>query len=413
MHVLFIHQAFPAQFGRLALELAKRYGWKCSFLVEDLSNCPTPSREMLERLEIQRVQLPAEVRSNREVPWPQIYGHWLEHCRAMFEAVRARPELRPDLVVAHGGRGPLALFLPEVLNCPIVNYCEYYFAPSRRDISYRIDLPPAEPAHFFPRTINAPVLASLVAADAGYSPTRWQRDSFPERFRHKIEVHFDGIDTELYRPHDVPEAQAANLLGGRNIPRGTRIVTFVARGLESMRGFDIFMRVADRIGRERSDVLFIVVGSEETYYGWDKLHTGQPSFKQWVLSQGSYDLSRFVFLNHVLPEQLADILCLSDLHLYLTVPFVLSWSVLNAMSCGRVVLASDVPPVREFIEPGRNGLVEPLFDVDRLASRALEVLANAAAFQPLGAAARELIATKFGLDTAVSELKDYFERVAK
>ena len=142
MHLLFIHQAFPAQFGRLALELTKRYGWKCSFLVEDLSNCPTPSREMLEKLDIQRVTLPPEVKSNREVPWPQIYGHWLEHCRTMFEAVRARPDLRPDLVVAHGGRGPLALFLSELLSCPIVNYCEYYFAPSHRDISYRIDLPP-------------------------------------------------------------------------------------------------------------------------------------------------------------------------------------------------------------------------------------------------------------------------------
>jgi glycosyltransferase involved in cell wall biosynthesis len=180
-----------------------------------------------------------------------------------------------------------------------------------------------------------------------------------------------------------------------------------------MRGFDIFMRVADRICRERSDVLFVVVGSEETYYGWDKLHTGQPSFKQWVLSQGSYDLSRFVFLNHVLPEQLADILCLSDLHLYLTVPFVLSWSALNAMACGRVVLASDVPPVREFIEPGRNGLVETLFDVDRLVSTALGVLADPAEFRPIGQAAQQLVQDRYSLDVAAPELKDYFERVAR
>ena len=412
MHVLFIHQAFPAQFGRLALELTKRYGWKCSFLVEDLSNCPTPSREMLEKLDIHRVALPEAVRSNREVPWPQIYGHWLEHCRAVFESVRARPELQPDLVVAHGGRGPLALFLRQLLNCPIVNYCEYYFAPSRRDISYRIDLPPAEPAQFFPRTINAPVLASLVDCDAGYSPTHWQREAFPERFRHKIEVHFDGIDTELYRPHVVRVEQASRLLGGRSLPPGTKIVTFVARGLESMRGFDLFMCVADRICRERSDVIFVVVGSEETYYGWDKLHTGQPSFKQWVLSHGNFDLSRFVFLNHVLPEQLADIFGLSDLHLYLTVPFVLSWSVLNAMACGRVVLASDVPPVREFIEPGRNGLVEPLFDVERLTAAALRVLAEPAAFSSLGRTAREVIETQYSLEVAVPELREYFERVA-
>src|SRR5262245_1438801 len=145
MHILFIHQAFPAQFGRLALELVRRYDWKCSFLVEDLSNCPAPSPEMLDRLDIQRITLRSAVQSNREVPWPQTYGHWLEHCRGVYDAVRQRPDLRPDLVVAHGGRGPLALFLPDVLTCPIVNYCEYYFAPGHRDISYRIDLPPAEP----------------------------------------------------------------------------------------------------------------------------------------------------------------------------------------------------------------------------------------------------------------------------
>ncbi len=135
-------------------------------------------------------------------------------------------------------------------------------------------------------------------------------------------------------------------------------MTFVSRGLESIRGFDLFMKVADRIARERSDVLFVVVGGEEIHYGWDKLHTGSPSFKQWVLSRGQYDLSRFVFLGRVLPEQLADILRISDLHIYLTAPFVLSWSLLNAMASGCVVLGSDVPPVREVIRPGENGLVE-------------------------------------------------------
>jgi glycosyltransferase involved in cell wall biosynthesis len=316
-------------------------------------------------------------------------------------------------VVAHGGRGPLALFLPEVLTCPIVNYCEYYFAPAHRDISYRIDLPPAEPAQFFPRCINAPVLASLAAADAGYSPTHWQRASFPARYQHKIEVHFDGIDVEVYRPRQIAANEVAQLLGGHSLPPGSKVVTFVARGLESMRGFDIFMRVADRICRERTDVFFVVVGSEEIYYGWDKLHTGEPSFKRWVLSHGTFDASRFVFLPHVSPETLARILCLSDLHFYLTVPFVISWSLLNAMSCGRVVLASDVSPVHEFIEPGRNGLIEPLFDVDRLGDTALRVLDDPGTYRPLGDAARELIESRYSLDTAVPALRDYFARIAR
>ena len=93
MHVLFIHDAFPAQFGRLALELTKRYGWQCSFLVEDLSRCPTPTPEMLQKLDVQRIPLSEEYRKNRDIPWAQVYGRYLESCRAVFEGIRARPSL--------------------------------------------------------------------------------------------------------------------------------------------------------------------------------------------------------------------------------------------------------------------------------------------------------------------------------
>ncbi len=208
LNLLFIHDAFPAQFGRLGLELARQHGWHCSFLVQSLSSCPTPTPEMLQTLEIHQIPLAAEHRSSEGIPWPQIYGHYLEECRKVHDAIRSNPRLRPDLVVAHGGRGAPSLFLREVVDCPIVIYCEYYFANQRRDISYRIDLPPAEPAPFFPRCINAPTLVTLVDCDAGYSATTWQKQSFPERFHPKIEVHFDGIDTELYSPGPAPDRSA-------------------------------------------------------------------------------------------------------------------------------------------------------------------------------------------------------------
>ncbi len=407
MNVLFIHDAFPAQFGRLGQELATRHGWKCQFLVQSLSSCPTPTQEMLRAVELHQMPMTAEHKTGEGIPWPQIYGQFLEQCRSVFDVIRAKSQLRPDLVVAHGGRGAPTLFLRDVLDGPIINYCEYYFAISHRDISYRIDLPPAEPAPFFPRCINAPTLAVLADCDAGYSATEWQRASFPERFHPKIEVHFDGIETELYRPGPAPRQ-----VGDRSIPEGTRVVTFVSRGLESIRGFDVFMKVADRIARARRDVLFVVVGGEEIHYGWDKLHTGAPSFKQWVLARGDYDLSRFVFLGRVLPEQLADILRISDLHIYLTAPFVLSWSLLNAMASGCVVLGSDVPPVREVLRPGENGLIAPLFDVEQLTDTALAVLDDPAAFAPLGRAARRTIEESYGLETCIPPLKDFFERVA-
>jgi glycosyltransferase involved in cell wall biosynthesis len=172
------------------------------------------------------------------------------------------------------------------------------------------------------------------------------------------------------------------------------------------------MEVARRIGQERPDVLFVVVGRDDTYYGWDKLHTGQPSFKQWVLDRGHYDLSRFLFTGHIEPDQLADLLRITDLHLYLTAPFVLSWSLLDAMASGAVVLGSDVAPVREVIEPGVNGLVEPLFDLDRLAETALQVLDNPAEYAPLGRAARRTIEERYSIEVSIPALQDYFERVA-
>ncbi len=405
--VLFVHRAFPAQFGRLAAELTRRYGWRCHFLVEHLSHCPPPSQEMLRELDVRVWPRPAARRPDAQTPWPQIHAQALECARAVFDAVRDRPELRPDLVVGHGGLVP-TLLLRDLLDCPLVDYCEYYFAPRGRDLTYRLDLPAVEPALFFPRCINAATLMNLNACDAGYTPTHWQRQSFPERFRGKIEVHPDGIDTELYRPRRPPPSLAAH-----GVPDGARVVTFVARGLESVRGFDLFMGLAARIRAARPDVYFVAVGGETTHYGWDPIFTGGRTFKEWVLSRHGGDLSAFTFLGMVDPAVLADVLARSALHVYLSVPFVASWSLLNALSAGCVVLAGDTEPVREMIEPGRHGLLAPLFDADELTRLALAVLDDPAAHAPLGEGGRRLVEEKYSVEVAVPALKEFFERAAK
>ena len=286
MNVLFIHDAFPAQFGRLGLELTRRHGWRCSFLVQSLSSCPTPTPEMLRTLELHQMPLTAEHNSSDGIPWPQIYGQYLEQCRRSTTRSRPSRSSAPTWSSPTAAEARPRLFLREVLDCPIINYCEYYFANSHRDISYRIDLPPAEPAPFFPRCINAPTLATLVDCDAGYSATQWQKALVP-----------GAVSPQDRGPFRRDRAWSFTSLAPRrggsattSIPAGTRVVTFVSRGLESIRGFDLFMKVADRIAQARPDVLFVVAGGEEIHYGWDKLHTGAPSFKQWVLSQGSYDL---------------------------------------------------------------------------------------------------------------------------
>ena len=159
-------------------------------------------------------------------------------------------------------------------------------------------------------------------------------------------------------------------------------------------------------------MLFVVVGGEMSYYGWDKLHTGKESFKEWVLGRGDFDPSRFLFFGQIDPAKLARLLNLSDLHFYLTVPFVTSWSLFNALSCGRVVLASDVGPVREVVEPGVTGLIEHPLDADGLTATALKVLDDPAAYRPLARAGRELIENRYSLDVCIPPIKDFLDRMA-
>jgi glycosyltransferase involved in cell wall biosynthesis len=405
LDVLFVHRAFPAQFGRLAEEFTRRYGWRCHFLVEHLSHCPPPSAAMLRELDVRQWSRSPNRKPDAETPWPQIHAQALECARAVFDAVRARPDLKPDLVVGHGGLVP-TLLLRELLDCPMVDYCEYYFAPAGRDLTYRVDLPAVEPSAFFPRCINAATLLSLTACDAGFTPTRFQRDAFPERFRSKIEVLPEGIDTELYRPKEKPS------LAGFGVPDGVRVVTFVARGLESVRGFDLFMRLAERIGAVRPDVHFVVVGGTDTHYGWDPLFTGGRPFKDWVMEHFAGDCSRVHFLGMVDPAVLADVLARSALHVYLSVPFVASWSLLNALSAGCVVLAGDVESVREIVDPGRHGLLAPLFDTEEQTRRALNVLDEPAKYAGMREAARQSVVERYSNDAAVPALRGFFERVA-
>src|SRR5262249_2935677 len=171
----------------------------------------------------------------------------------------------------------------------------------------------------------------------------------------------------------------------------------VSRGLESMRGFDIFMQAAKRLCERRRDVVFAVVGDDKDHYGGDSEFTGGKTFKEWVLARDQYDLSRILFLGPLPPPPLVELFAISDLHIYLTVPFVLSWSLLDALACGVTVLASDTPPVREVIEDGKTGLLFDFHDVDGLVARASQVLDDPAAFKRLGTAGLELIRTRYSL----------------
>jgi glycosyltransferase involved in cell wall biosynthesis len=239
----------------------------------------------------------------------------------------------------------------------------------------------------------------------GYSPTKWQRDRLPKLYHDKVRVIFDGVDTQLWRP----QPNFPRRIGNWTVPEGIRVVTYVARGMESLRGFDIFMRMAKVLGDRRKDVVFVVVGQDRIVYGGDNEIIGNRTFKEWVLAQDHYDLSRFHFTGLLPTNVLAELFAVTDLHVYLTVPFVLSWSMMNALACGTTVLASDTAPVREMIEHGRNGLLIDFFDIEGLAATASKVLDAPQDYKHLGQAGVEMIQSRYSLDICLPQMLRLYE----
>lgn len=398
MHVLFVHQNFPAQFGHIAGYLAKEKGFRCTFISEK----PSERAGGIERIQY-RTRGGATAKNHY---CSRTFENAIWHTHAVYETLKARPDIKPNLIVGHSGFGS-TLFLRELYDCPTINYFEYFYRPVQSDMDFRPDFPSSELNRIRACARNAMLLLDLESCDAGYSPTKWQRSRLPALFHEKVRVIFDGVDTELWRPYEGIPRQ----LGNRTIPDAMRIVTYVARGFESMRGFDVFMKVAKRLCDRRQDVIFIVVGEDRLCYGGDDKVTGEKSFKDWVLKQDDYDLSRFIFPGRIPPPALARLFSISDLHVYLTVPFVLSWSLMNALACGTTVLASDTEPVREMIEHEKNGLLADFFDVDGLAATAERVLDAPGEFRHLGQSGLEMIRSRYSLPDCLAQMLELYREV--
>ena len=413
MNILYIHQNFPAQFGHIAAELVRRPGWRCTFVSR------TPGGNVLGIDKVRYDLRGGATRANHFCSRSFENAVW--HCDGVYHALKARPDVRPDLIVAHSAFGS-SLFLRELYpDVPVVNFFEYFYRPHGpdTDMEFRADLgwPVAEEKFLRSYCRNAMILLDLNNCQAAYTPTHFQKSGFPELFKPKMRVIFDGVDRETYHGHDEqlrppPGSRGTRKVCGVTVPDSTRIVTYVSRGFESMRGFDIFLRVAKRIARQFPDVLFFVVGTDQVEYGGDDAFTGGKTFKEWVLSREEFDLTKFVFTGRLEQPHLARLLAASDLHIYLTVPFVLSWSMVDAMSCGAVVLGSSTPPVVEMIRDGENGLLADFFDVDGMAEKALRVLRDPGAFRPLGRAAEQLVQDHYSLDVTLPRMLQLYEDAA-
>ncbi len=376
MNVLFIHQNFPGQFRHIAVHMAKMPG--------------------VQVLAIGRQQAPGlpGIRLLRYTPHRRASAHTHPYVRTFEDGVLHGQQVlrllldlkakgyRPDVVVAHPGWGE-ALYVKDAFpNVKLIHFCEYYYQPQGADAGFDPEFPLAVNGAANIRSRNALHLLNLENCDLGITPTRWQHSLHPAAYRDKIQVIHEGIDTANLGPDSEATLQLPN---GRVLKAGEPIITYVARNLEPYRGFHSFMRALPEILKEHPTCQVVIVGGDGVSYG--SKPKGAPNWRSKLLAENPLDLNRVHFLGKVPYATYKKVLQVSAVHIYLTYPFVLSWSLLEAMASGCLVIGSDTAPVREVIRDKENGLLVDFFKPDEISMRTLQGLARQGMFSDLREAA--------------------------
>ena len=388
--ILFIHNNFPGQFGRLAQALA-RQGHRCVAIAS--SKAGSASNVSIVKY---------------EEPEPASHGGFEPalavetQLRRAYEVVGKAEALRrqgfaPKVIVGHPAWGEM-LFLNQVFpRARQVVHGEYY--PPRdgdRDIAFDAEMGPFTLRQCVAtQTHKLGIAMSYLEADRIVCPTAYQASLIPAALQDHISIVHEGIDTALLRPDSAAEHRLAN---GRVLSRETPLITYVSRKLEPLRGFHVFLRALPRVLAALPTAEVLIVGEEGHGYGVRK---PEGSWKAQYLAEvgDRLDLARVHFTGKLPRDQLTVALQASSAHVYYTYPFVLSWSLLEAMACGGLVVASDTAPLRDVIEPDMNGLLRDFFDVEGLADTLIAACTRPADFEPLRRAARQTVVERFDLKT--------------
>ncbi len=392
MNILFVHQNYPGQYREILPRLAASGRHNIVFLT-------------------QRRQVP-EVKTHKIVVYPvhhkagddaYAYSKWFEnHCGAGVGAARAANQLKregfvPDLIVGHIGWGEM-LFLHDVWpGVPMLGCFEYYYIAKGGLINFDPEFPDRPDISALVHARNATTHLSHLRCAAGHTATHWQKSVFPAELQAKINVLHEGIRTELLLPDHDSDRVFTGIDPG--LRRGDQIVTFVARNLEPARGFHVFMRSLPDLLTRCPKARVAIIGGDQVSYGRTLGEAG--TFRKQMIEEvgDRADWSRVHFLGQVPYDQFMTLLQLSRCHVALTVPFVPSWSLLEAMALEKTIVTSDVAPVRELVRHERTGFLVDFFKPRMLAAHIADVLEHKDNYREIGRAARREIVAKYDFQT--------------
>jgi glycosyltransferase involved in cell wall biosynthesis len=403
MKYLFIHQNFPAQFLHLLRHLAAQKQHELMFITEAERNHLTGVRKLIHRL--------------GRAPTKGLHPHVRETELALIRAdsvARSAKNLKslgfvPDIIIGHHGWGEMLHVNDVWPDAPLLGYHEYYYNMVGYDVDFDPEFPAGEEASARIRLKNAVNLLALTNPGLGQTPTRFQLQTYPRWAQEKIHLLEEGVNLDVCKP-DPELRHRVVTLGGYKVKPNEKLVTYVVRDLEPYRGFHVMMRALPRLLAGRGDVRVILVGGDSVSYGTKPT---KGTWREHMLNEleGRLDLSRVHFAGRVQYETFVKLLQRSDAHVYLTYPFVASWSLREAMSAGCAIVGSDTAPVREFVQDGVTGLLAPFLQPDAIADRILEILEDENLNARLRKAARAWAVSHLDMDRYLRRYEMLIQKV--
>jgi len=392
LRFLFVHQNFPGQFLHLVRHLHEQGGHEIVFISEANEGHLPGVRRVLYRQD--RVISPHTHPSLRELEMG------LSRAEAVARAAQTLKSLGyvPDIIIGHHGWGELLNLVDVYPATPILGYFEFFYHTDKNDVDFDPEFPPRPDLAPVVRVKNAINLLALNLNQYGQTPTLFQKGTYPDWAHDRISLLREGVNLDLCAPEPgLFEKDVA--IGPHLIRPKDKLITFVARNLEPYRGIHSFMRALPRILRERPDARVVLIGGDGTSYG----AAPPPDAGSWrdiFLREvaGQVDLDRVHFLGKVDYDTFRLTLRRSDAHVYLTYPFVASWSLREAMATGCAIVGSRTEPVEEFIADRRNGLLAPFLEPDGIASAILEIIEDKALAKTLRREARRYAESELSLD---------------